>query len=1366
MNCRSLLSTLIICSISLYSVAQKNPYQELTIASPNAMSLGKFGDIPVNYHTGIPAVDIPIYTVKEGPLELPVGLSYHASGLKVMEPASWVGAGWSLQAGGVITRTVQGSPDERGTGTVNLQTHGHFSDFGFNRYLWLGHEPGPIPIDSMMDWEAIMQGTKDGEPDLFFYNFAGFSGKFYFNDDGGVVHVPENDIKVEPLYTGTESIKSFKLTIADGTKYYFGRTESPNDVDPIEKTKTYSEVNGPVFGDVISSWYLNKIESADGLFSISLKYDTEQYSYFSIATFSSVAYDPGSVTEIGGMPATRTITTYQTTYYTLPNGQTVYLTMPIMVIPGSPYISTPVPLGVSSLREYSLSKNIIEGVRLRQIIFSNGKIDFLPGNTRLDLNSNSLNLLDEINEQAKSLSSIRISNNEETFCYSYNLSYSYFEDINSALTGLFSNYNIETDRKRLKLESIQQKSCDNIEVVPPYTFSYYDELVPRRLSFGQDHWGFINGNSNNTQLMPAYTVDRFNSVAGANREANWPAMRGGTLKKINYPTGGYTEFEFEPHTTWISSPTYAEIFGFSMSMGYDGGYTPIESYQTFTDNPYKIILINAPCPTGIQSCPATVNIYNSNDQLVETLSVPAGEDTWKVIQLPAGVYKITLFKDKGSFTGTVGCNVTFKEMEASSYQRNEIVGGLRIKKIKNHDGISDTNDEITELTYESNGQSTGVLFGRPTYVQVVRNDIYKEVKTWDAFAWCYPNGCPNCEPSKLGFVQNPGSLRPLNSTQGSHIGYKEIKEKKLGNGHIIHRFFTSNYWDFIHDDVAYRNVNLNVPCDLNSPNYPSAPSSFEPMRGELKYTGYFNEAGQLLKEVEYLPLYTENPIKTPAFIVVRNHPSGYLGTFYELKTAKKVQTTITERIYSPGVGNTFSEQTILNESPYHTQVTREYFTNSVGTQIETEYKYVNDFRIPDCEAISSCVQEYLSNLSTITGQYQNTYYNVCTDNNCRWLAWQDFIHSKSLARRAFVNCRRANLLNASSAFQLAHDNAKNNADAELKAILEMQDRHINLPVEETIKKNGELQDAGYTNFKIGSNSNNPIYPLNYQRIHLSALSSTFQPASVINNTILKDNRYFVDASMEFDQGNLVQFLGRNGIANSYIYGLSNTLPIVKAVGVDYLTLKNAFESVGGNLSQLRNHASLSEALVSTYEYSPLKGLTKETDPRGRTIFYEYDDLSRLVLVRDHEQNILKKVCYNFAGQPENCAINCTNTSANWQNTATLRCQENAGQNTGYQEQEQVDINPCSPTYNQTQWILAGYDPTACPLTVCSSANCSGDDKKCINGVCETGERINKSSTYYKGTWTCRYVYRWSDCSESAEFIETGPTACTISPLCY
>ncbi len=125
------------------------------------------------------------------------------------------------------------------------------------------------------------------------------------------------------------------------------------------------------------------------------------------------------------------------------------------------------------------------------------------------------------------------------------------------------------------------------------------------------------------------------------------------------------------------------------------------------------------------------------------------------------------------------------------------------------------------------------------------------------------------------------------------------------------------------------------------------------------------------------------------------------------------------------------------------------------------------------------------------------------------------------------------------------------------------------------------------------------------------------------------------------------------------------------------------------------------AMMTTYTYSPLIGMTTQCDVNNKIQFYAYDASNRLALILDQDKNVVKKICYNYAGQVENCALACTNFTPDWQNTATaLRCQQGSCGNTGYQEQEQKDMNVCSATYNQTRWVVAGYNPTACPAQTC------------------------------------------------------------------
>ena len=212
------------------SMSQVAPYSKVNIVSPTAASLGKFGDIPVNNHTGIPSISIPIYTVKEGPLSLPISLSYHAGGIKTMEPSGWVGAGWVIgNAGGVISRTVRGAPDEA---TNSNAERGHFRNYGFSNYLTLdggGRCPaGGAGVQNNDHFFAM--DFFDGEPDLFSFNFAGYSGKFFFNDDRVPVLVEAQDIKIDyfyeenpvPAIATSGNIQGFKLTVSNGDKYFFG----------------------------------------------------------------------------------------------------------------------------------------------------------------------------------------------------------------------------------------------------------------------------------------------------------------------------------------------------------------------------------------------------------------------------------------------------------------------------------------------------------------------------------------------------------------------------------------------------------------------------------------------------------------------------------------------------------------------------------------------------------------------------------------------------------------------------------------------------------------------------------------------------------------------------------------------------------------------------------------------------------------------------------------------------------------------------------------------------------------------------------------------------------------------------------------
>ena len=59
--------------------------------------------------------------------------------------------------------------------------------------------------------------------------------------------------------------------------------------------------------------------------------------------------------------------------------------------------------------------------------------------------------------------------------------------------------------------------------------------------------------------------------------------------------------------------------------------------------------------------------------------------------------------------------------------------------------------------------------------------------------------------------------------------------------------------------------------------------------------------------------------------------------------------------------------------------------------------------------------------------------------------------------------------------------------------------------------------------------------------------------------------------------------------------------------------------------------------TTTYTYEPLVGIKSITDPTGETITYEYDGRKRLYLIRNDDNNIIKRYRYNYATE-ENTRI--------------------------------------------------------------------------------------------------------------------------------
>ncbi|WP_152538414.1 PKD domain-containing protein [Aquimarina macrocephali] len=231
---KMLLIALLLVWVSSY--AQELP--KITPPSPTAYELGKYGQVPVGMFTGTPQIHIPIYNYKAGSLSIPISLSYNSNGIKVDQMPSNVGLGWSLNAGGVITRIVRDKSDE------------------LREYIYPEEDIHNSNGLGALAYDFFRKGGSkdiDTETDLFTYNFMGYSGKFVFDNYGEIVLVPHKDIHIEKHTVGVQT--GFKITTSDGITYLF--------LDK-ERSVNRSSGNHTPNVPVTSSWFISKITHPKG----------------------------------------------------------------------------------------------------------------------------------------------------------------------------------------------------------------------------------------------------------------------------------------------------------------------------------------------------------------------------------------------------------------------------------------------------------------------------------------------------------------------------------------------------------------------------------------------------------------------------------------------------------------------------------------------------------------------------------------------------------------------------------------------------------------------------------------------------------------------------------------------------------------------------------------------------------------------------------------------------------------------------------------------------------------------------------------------------------------------------------------------
>jgi hypothetical protein len=1142
----------------------------LSVMSPTTASLVKFTDIAVSGYTGTPDINIPLYEIVTSFTKIPISLNYHGSGIRVNENASNVGLGWALNAGGVLSRTVYGLPDNGTWQTSRMSRNTSFD------------------ITNQTDYQQapyLFYGTMDGVPDLYMYNFPGYSGKFIIADE--VRQLPMTNLRITRV-----SNNEFNIITPEGNKYIFGATER-------SKNRTAGSVDDNVVG-----WYLTKIIAADKADSI-------------LFVYADTFYE-----ETGGR--NQTMEFEQNTigqWYGTASSNTGFI-------------------------------NSIRGKQLTRIVFKQGSVDFnISWNTREDLSAPD-------NPAIPLVKGLTVKNRTGVVLHTINFRHDYFTNTS---TGMLN--------KRLKLSGVYIGNSADTSKTQRYNLFYNSGALPGKSSLAQDHWGYYNGANSNTTLIPSYTncqdvgslpncltcadLKQTLTFTGANRETSGTYAAVGMLERINYPTGGYTSFEWEPHdvpNTDLPTVTYRNV-NIGAAQSYPTGSSFVRDssadyYINPATNPNGICVklsgsMGIPGEldgdaTRITHAGGKVTVYRKAGRvMVASLTFPYSStyeyDKSVNLNLEAGqsYYVVTEVRHAGfSVVGDLFAKVS----TTTPVTPNKLVGGCRLKKMIFSDPVANKS-LVKSYEYrlpDNNALSSGLLYREPDYAKGVSRFQSEQL-----------GPCAYISRSGLRLFSN--SVITLGS--GSHIGYTYVKEyigEGTANGHILYEYANGGMSEG-EFNASWRSGYLRTKSVYNSQ---GQLNSKEEYKYKTESRGYATFVGSTLD------FYTAHPCAPldrfdgglPAFASGKNwqFPSEW---FHQESTKETIYDT---KSFSRGLT---VEKTLFYDNALHLQPTKMVQKNSEGMERTAYYKFPLDYVFPagtlsqEAQAIKNLqatnvqklVETYEQEKTTTEAMLTTkatymTYKTISTPNGEIVLLDKQFLYEgsplSSFVPAAVVGTgMQRDTKYAAKLTVNKYDNNYNISELEqfganISAYIWDYDQSY-LTAKFT---NAKEADVAYTSFETNVKGNwtftgtiladaTSITGRNCYNVGSGAITKTGLTASM--SYIVS---YWTKNSTSYNiAGTVAGYPLKGHTVNGWTYFEH------KVSGQSAVTINST-----GYIDEIRLYPS--DANVITYTYDPLVGVTSECNESCYVRYYTYDDEGRLKAIKDEKGRIIKLIDYQYTAE--------------------------------------------------------------------------------------------------------------------------------------
>ncbi len=767
------------------------------------------------------------------------------------------------------------------------------------------------------------------------------------------------------------------------------------------------------------------------------------------------------------------------------------------------------------------------------------------------------------------------------------------------------------NRTKMILTSIEQVDVNSDNRIILYGFDYdegsnNDATV--NLFRAQDHWGYYNGQQND-YIIYAAGVD---AIKSGNRNPNFEYAKRGVLRKINYPTGGYTELNWELND-----------YSYQGNIKVDGE-TPVETVS----NSY-IIRARFGYFTDLSQIPSVIS-----KKLTLQKGTVISADFTRYAEPLRGYLDLTEYDKYHDDTETTPIDFPRFEILDQSGRRLEYwyIDKLQSSDAKNpHKYTIQTTGDYTlnlcnPLSFggDNNAQSlNGVYGGGPD----TNNSIgYIAIKTERKIT------------GPTSYKRNWGGLR-IESIVSEGAGVEPITKKyHYLDGSLTSRYSSGVIWEL----PSYNSLRYDSSFDLISNN-----NTWQEKKDTYVSYGtnglYSTPLGG--SHVEYFDVWEEFPsdslIIRYQYISQRNYPDESNSPMYDLiPGGSRMNTSYSHYRGDLSVKEFYQHEELYKQEEYTVQVTEQSNTPTF-LGVPTMILSLKNIKLPESIGGSITGFDYAASRYKLI-PYNKREINVRTTEFANDIEFYDDIFYGYYGNGAYTYSS-----SPSETFKL-YEKKENSLDENEMVFYTY--KNATIPI-----SGGTWSDAVKMVETIVTTSGDIIvsakrmeYDANNRLIatYISETGIPIKSEYKLGNTLTASNALKeIINNPEYtyrynDKGNLIEVSYNGIVLSSFLWAYQGSHPIAEIKNVTYEDLcenlpshitpdklYNRHDITETDLALIKN--AFQHTDVITIRYHWLTGVASMTDSRGVTSRFSYDGYGRLNSVSDYNNYLIKKHRYHL-----------------------------------------------------------------------------------------------------------------------------------------